>query len=138
MRTIRSVAATALAMGAVMVSVAGCAQSEPRRNAVADTAVRLLTAVQDRDGGAACALLAPDTVTALQQSADAPCAEAVLDEQLPKPGAVEHVAVYGQWAQVVLDDDTLFLATFPGGWRVAAAGCRPQGERPYDCVLEGD
>jgi hypothetical protein len=117
--------------------VAGCAHSEPRRDAIADTAVRLSTAVHDRDGAAACAVLAPDTVAALEQSANTPCADAVLDEGLPKPGTVEHVAVYGQWAQVVLDDDTVFLAAFPGGWRVVAAGCTPQGERPYDCVLQG-
>jgi hypothetical protein len=42
------------------------------------------------------------------------------------------------WAQVRLDDDTVFLAAFPGGWRVVAAGCRPRGEaEPYDCAVEG-
>jgi hypothetical protein len=128
---------TAAVMVAATLPVAGCAQSEPRRDAVADTAVRLSTAVRDHDGADACALLAPDTVAALERSADTVCADAILDERLPKPGTVRHVAVYGQWAQVVLDDDTVFLAVFPGGWRVVAAGCRPRGERPYDCVLQG-
>jgi hypothetical protein len=31
----------------------------------------------------------------------------------------------------------LSLAGFPGGWRVVAAGCRPRGQRPYDCVIDG-
>jgi hypothetical protein len=121
----------------VALILAGCADTGPRRNVVADTAVRLLTAVQDGDGAAACAVLAPDTVAGLEQSAEASCADAILDEDLPKPGAVQHVDVYGQWAEVVLDDDTVFLAAFPGGWRVVAAGCTPRGERPYDCALQG-
>ena len=33
--------------------------------------------------------------------------------------------------------DTVFLAVFPGGWRVVAAGCTPHGDRPYDCVVQG-
>jgi hypothetical protein len=31
----------------------------------------------------------------------------------------------------------VFLAAFPGGWRVVAAGCTPRGDRPYDCTLQG-
>jgi hypothetical protein len=135
MRASRSIAVVA-AIAAVTLT-AGCADSGPRRDGVADTAVLLLTAARDGNGAAACAVLAPDTVAELEQSADASCADAILDEHLPDPGTVRHVRVYGQWAQVVLDDDTVFLAAFPGGWRVVAAGCQPRGERPYDCVLQG-
>jgi len=56
---------------------------------------------------------------------------------VPEPGSVTHVDVYGQWARVVLSDDTVFLAAFPGGWRVVAAGCQSRGERPYDCTVQG-
>jgi hypothetical protein len=45
--------------------------------------------------------------------------------------------VYGQWAQVRLSEDTVFLGAFPGGWRVVAAGCTPRDNRPYDCTLQG-
>jgi hypothetical protein len=45
--------------------------------------------------------------------------------------------VYGQRAQVRLSGDTVFLAVFPDGWRVVAAGCTARGEKPYDCVLQG-
>ena len=38
--------------------------------------------------------------------------------------------MYGQWAQVRLSGDTVFLAVFPGGWRVVAAGCTPRGSVP--------
>jgi ketosteroid isomerase-like protein len=118
--------------------LAGCADSEPRRDAVANTATRLLNAVRDGDGAAACAVLAPGSVTELQRSAGTSCPEAVLAAQLPIPGPVQRVDVYGQWARVVRDGDTEFLAVFPGGWRVVAAGCRSRGERPYECAVQGD
>ncbi|WP_327002559.1 hypothetical protein OHA72_46815 [Dactylosporangium sp. NBC_01737] len=129
-------ASPAAVLVAVAVSLGGCGDSGARRDAAADAAVGLLTAVHDRDGTAACVLLAPSTIAALEQSMNVGCAEAILDENLPEPGTVRRVDVYGQWARVVLDDDTLFLAVFRGGWRVAS-GCRPLGERPYDCVLQG-
>jgi hypothetical protein len=61
----------------------------------------------------------------------------VLEEELPAAGEVTGTDVYGQWAQVRLTGDTVFLAVFPDGWRVVAAGCTPRPERPYDCVLKG-
>ncbi|MCG5436268.1 hypothetical protein [Micromonospora foliorum] len=108
-----------------------------RGDAAAAVAVRMLTAVAEMDAAAACPLLAPDTLAELEQSADKPCAEAILAEDLPKPGSVSASEVYGQRAQVRLSGDTVFLAVFPGGWRVVAAGCTARGEKPYDCVLQG-
>ena len=35
-----------------------------------------------------------------------------------------------------LTADTVFLVRLPQGWTVAAAGCRPQPEGPYDCAVE--
>jgi hypothetical protein len=116
---------------------AGCASVGDRGQAADDVAVRFMTAVAGRDGAAACALLAPATAEDVSDTGEKPCAEAVLDEQLPAPGTVTGTDVYGQWAQVRLTDDTLFLAVFPEGWRVVAAGCTPRPERPYDCVLQG-
>jgi hypothetical protein len=113
----------------------GCAA--PRGDAAGAAASRLLTAVQAKDGATACAALAPDTLAELEKSAGKGCATAILDEDLPVPGAVTTVDVYGQWAKVTRAGDTEFLATFPGGWLVVAAGCTPRGERPYDCVLQG-
>lgn len=121
-----------------VLAVAGCDSAGDRGDAAAAVATRLLTAVGDNDGNAACATLAPGTLAELEQSAGQPCAQAILDEDLPAPGAVTGRDVYGQWAQVRFTDDTLFLAVFPGGWRVVAAGCTPRTDRPYDCVLQGD
>lgn len=100
-------------------------------------ATRLPAAVAGRDGSAACAVLAPDTAAEVARSGGKPCAAAILDAGLPRPGAVTGSGVYGQWAQVRLTDDTVFLAIFPGGWRIVAAGCRPRAQRPYDCAVKG-
>lgn len=128
-----------VAAGAAMavLTVAGCSSVTDRGEAAAAVAVRMLTAVIEKDGAAACAALAPDTAAELEQSAAKPCAEAILDENLPRPGPVSASDVYGQWAQVRLSGDTVFLAVFPGGWRVVAAGCTAQRDRPYDCALQG-
>ncbi|RLK23872.1 hypothetical protein DER29_1757 [Micromonospora sp. M71_S20] len=120
-----------------VMTVAGCGAVTDRADAAAAVTTRMLDAVAGRDGTAACAVLAPDTVAELEQSADKPCAEAILAEDLPEPGAVVATDVYGQRAQVRLDGDTVFLAVFPGGWRVVAAGCTARGDKPYDCVLQG-
>ncbi|GIE92269.1 hypothetical protein [Actinoplanes regularis] len=122
----------------VVFLVAGCGSVRERADAAAGTATRLLTAVAGRDGSAACALLAPDTVADVAEAAGTSCAEAILDEDLPGPGAVTSAVVYGQWAQVRVSGDTMFLAVFGGGWRVVAAGCVPRGaDRPYDCSISG-
>ncbi|MCA2216506.1 hypothetical protein [Jidongwangia harbinensis] len=134
MRTLRRAAASLTVAASALT---GCASVDERGDAAAAVAVRLLTAVQGDDGAGACAVLAPETRAELIDSAGRPCAEAILDENLPGPGPIEATAVYGQWAQVRLAGDTLFLAVFPEGWRVVAAGCTPRPDRPYDCVLQG-
>jgi uncharacterized protein YceK len=133
MRRISVVVVSLMAAGAL----AGCGSVADREQAASEVAVRLLAAVDGKDGAAACAVLAPDTASEVEQSSGKPCAEAILDEDLPKPGAVTGAHVYGQWAQVRLSDDTVFVAVFPGGWRVVAAGCDPQRDRPYDCTVQG-
>ena len=81
-----------------------------------------------------CALLAPKTLAALEQ--EAPCTDAI--EQLPLPGGeVTGVEIWGGEAQVRLRGDTVFLTETGAGWRVVAAACRPQGDAPYDCEVEG-
>jgi hypothetical protein len=127
-----------IVMPVIVLALAGCASVGDRGDAAAAAATRMLTAVGDKDGAGACAVLAPDTAAQVEQANDdRPCAEAILDEDLPQPGSVTRVEVYGQWAQVRLTGDTIFLAVFPDGWRVVAAGCQPRIDRPYDCQIQG-
>jgi hypothetical protein len=132
-------AAVAVVCGAAVggAALSGCGAVSGRERAAAEVALRFVDAVARDDGDAACADLAPDTVAALEESAGEACAAAILDEDIAAPGPVEVSDVYGQWARVVLPGDTLFLAVFRGGWRIVAAGCRPAGEGPYDCALQG-
>jgi hypothetical protein len=122
---------------AAALALTGCSTVGDRGQAAGAVALRLLTAVGAQDGAAACAVLAPDTAAEVAKSGEKPCAEAILEEKLPAPGAVTGTDVYGQWAQVRLTGDTVFLAVFADGWRVVAAGGPPRPDRPYDCVLQG-
>ena len=121
----------------LLLAPAGCGSVGERGDAAAGVALRLLTAVEGRDGSGACATLAPDTLSELEESAGQSCAQAILDEDLPAPGTVTGTDVYGQWAQVRLTGDTVFLGVFPDGWRVVAAGCTPRGNKPYNCAVQG-
>jgi hypothetical protein len=134
---IRRLLALAAVAAITAGALSGCGGESDRERAAATAAERFGAAVRDGDGAAACAVLAPKTVAELEESGSSDCADAVLDEDLPDPGPVRTTDVYGQWARVVSAEDTEFLAVFPGGWRVVAAGCRPAGEAPYDCVIGG-
>lgn len=131
------VISAAVMASTLLLFVAGCSSVDDRQAAASAAAARLLTAVQNGDGQTACAVLAPATAAEVVQSAGEDCPRAILDEDLPDPGVVTAAAVYGQQAQVRTSSDTVFLAVFPGGWRVVAAGCTPQGDQPYDCVVQG-
>jgi hypothetical protein len=138
LRRVRDRRTAAVVLPLALTLIAGCAAAGDRGQAAAAVATRMLTAADGRDGATACSLLAPATASEVEQSGGKSCAEAILDEDLPKPGVVTATAVYGQWAQVRIGGDTVFLAAFPGGWRVVAAGCRSQGERPYNCAVQGE
>jgi|SRR3954447_20851073 hypothetical protein len=127
-----------LIFGPVVVlalALAGCGPAQSRLDVVSGAAVRMLQAVADKDGALACQLLAPET--AADVGKDDPCSQAILEEDLPAPGAVVATELFGQWAQVRLAGDTVFLAHFGDGWKVVAAGCKSRGERPYDCQVQG-
>lgn len=121
----------------LVLAAGGCGDGS-RQAAAQAAAVAMLRAAADGDGATACALLAPETAAAVAEEQESTCAEGLLKEDLPAPGAARDTEVYGQWAQVRFDGDTVFLAAFRGGWRVVAAACEPRGEdRPYDCAIQG-
>ena len=123
---------TAIALAAVATLLTGCSSAqEPEVERVAST-------FEDPSGNAEerCDLLAPATRAAFEESESAPCTEVV--QQLPLQGGdVENVEIWGGDAQVELAGDTVFLTETSAGWRVTAAACRPKGEAPYDCEVDG-
>ena len=129
---------TAGAATALVLAVSGCGGVD--QGPATDVARRFYTAVQERDGDTACALLAPSTRSELEQSAGKPCPEAVLEEDIPEEGVPTATQVFGTMAQVRYAGETAFLTRSDHGWLVLAAACgdRAEGpERPYDCRVKG-
>jgi hypothetical protein len=128
---------TGLACGLVILCgvVAGCGTGQ-REAAASAAAEDFLAALERDDAAAACASFAPTTVEALVASQGQAC-EATLGSQGLTGGSVDEVDVWGDRAQVRTDADVLFLTELDGGWKVTAAGCRPQGEQPYRCEVGG-
>jgi hypothetical protein len=115
---------------------AGCGTSDSRRDARA-VVERFGSAVERKDGRAACEELSEDAASQLEKSEGEPCEKAVLTLKL-SPGAPTRVEVYVTSAEVVrAGGEAAFLDQTPEGWRISAAGCKPQGpDMPYDCELE--
>ena len=106
-------------------------------DASSTVAERFYQAIESDDGATACSLLAPKTRQEVEESGQASCDSAILDEDIPDGGAVTDLHQYGGQAQVRLRGDTAFLAEFDDGWKIVAAACTPHGEQPYDCKLKG-
>lgn len=132
-RPLRAIALVA-ALGAV-VFTSGCGEdADAGPSGAADGFEQALSA---GDGQAACSLLTAATLDELESSSGKACDKAILDEA-KAGGARRDVARFGTMAQVRLDQDVLFLAQSPEGWRVMAAACRPRpGGQPYDCDVAG-
>jgi hypothetical protein len=128
---------TGVACGFVLLcgTLAGCGAGQ-REAAASETAEDFLAALDRGDTAAACASLSPEAAEALAASEGRSCEASLSLQDLPG-GAVEAVDVWGDRAQVRTDMDVLFLAELDSGWKIVAAGCRPQGERPYQCEVDG-
>lgn len=126
-----------LLAGTVCLALSGCATAGERA-ATAEAAARdFEQALTDSDSVRTCDALAPATREELE--AEEPCGPALAALRLRSAtGPAERVDVYGAQARVVFAQDSVFLASFPDGWRVTAAGCTPRPGRPYHCELKGD
>ena len=126
----------AVALALVAVALCACGRSGDRQT-VRDTAVQFYAAVEHHDGARACGLLSADTRKALEQQESESCDKAV-DKLDLTGGPVGKVSVYSTDAAVELrGGDTVFLQDTKEGWRIAAAGCRPNAhEEPADCDVE--
>ena len=126
----------ATACGLVVIGgTAACGAGE-RGSGASAVAAEFSAAVESGDAAAACAVLAPETVEALVVSEGEACEASLKVEELPG-GAVGEVQVWGDRAQVRTSGDVLFLVELEDGWKVVAAGCEAQGERPYRCEVGG-
>ena len=117
------------------IILTGCGSGQ--EEAVRDRATVFQKAVAAQDWAGACELLAPETRSELEAAAKTPCPSALAEEELPVPGTLDSVDVFGTMAEVRYQGETLFLTRFADGWRLFAAGCTPQPPKPYDCALHG-
>lgn len=125
----------ALAVLAAGGAVAGCTSST-ERSQVQSVATEFVTAVQDRDGQQACALLTSEAEKSVSGATDVPCETAVL--AIEEDGSQLHgTQIWGDAAQVKLGTDTVFLRRLAAGWLVQAAGCRSRPGASYDCDIQG-
>ncbi|WP_229870558.1 hypothetical protein [Streptomyces longisporoflavus] len=132
----RGVRTGALA-AALLAALSGCGSVQEREDAAADTVLRFQENLRGPDTTRGCAQLAPGTRDELEQTAELPCPRALSDAGLPTAVDVRAVDVYGRQARVVTTRDTLFLSSFPGGWKITAAGCTERPEMPYQCLVKG-
>ncbi|MDN3243445.1 hypothetical protein [Glycomyces tritici] len=126
----------ATACGLALLSGASACGIDQRESGASVAAAAFSDAVAGGDAAAACAALAPETAASVAASEGEPC-EASLDVRALPSGAVDEVQVWGDRAQVRTGADVLFLVELEDGWKVVAAGCEPQGERPYRCEVGG-
>lgn len=133
----RRITRTMLPLGAVLLGLTACGGPGERE---ADASAAATAFERDLDGGdrtAMCAALAPNTRSEIEDAEKKACADAIGAQDLPAGGAVRAVDVYGRQARATLASDTLFLSQFSDGWKIVAAGCRPQPGRPYHCSVKG-
>ena len=114
-----------------------CSTLGPNIAAADEVAVDFHRSIQDSDGGAACALLAPATVEEVESTGGTSCPDAILDRDVPDADQVQESQAFGRGAQVVLNGDVLFLSIFGDHWLITAAGRTARDERPYDCTVKG-
>ena len=127
--------APAIALLAVGAALAGCGSDE---DDVAGVMESFLESVAAGDASAACGQLSESTRNKLEKDEMVPCPEALEKVGLSGESSVTDTVVAGTAARVSLaGGEYAFLDRGPGGWKIAAAGCRPTApEEPYDCELE--
>ncbi|MDX6697349.1 MAG: hypothetical protein QOE65_746 [Solirubrobacteraceae bacterium] len=118
----------------VAAAAGGCGIADDRDQARA-SASQFFAALQHGDGATACDHLSPATASNLEQQEKSSCPKAILGQSLGG-GSVQRVRVYQTDAVVTLSDgEQAYLDRRAGGWKVSAAGCKPQGDAPADCEV---
>jgi hypothetical protein len=117
---------------------AGCGPAD-REAALIEVSDSFHAALEERDGGRACAQLSEDAVETLEFQEQSPCPEAVLELDLPAGARASTAEVYVTSGYAQLPGrDVAFFEDGPDGWKVTAAGCSPSArDHPYRCELGG-
>lgn len=126
---------------AVLVSVAACGGNGSGPPGADQSAEVFYNALGDADLDRACSMLAPATLEAAEQAENGQarsCTDMLASVALPEAGEPVSSRAYGRNAQVVFEQDTVFLTLSGGTWKVLAAGCTEREDRPYNCLIEGD
>jgi hypothetical protein len=115
---------------------AGCGRVDDGRAARSVTA-RFLSAIEDRDGARACRQLTVGALEALEHEEGDRCSESAAKLELA-PAPIVRTQVYETNAKVDLaDGSSAFLELTRRGWRISAAGCRPEpDDHPFTCEVE--
>ena len=114
---------------AVLAALGGCSQVAEQEAAAAATAFAA-------DPSAGCGRLAPDTAKTLAEAGD--CPGSLPSGLFGQDDTVLEVEVAGESAIVRFPRQVIFLARFPQGWLVTAAGCvrdDPDPAAPYECEV---
>jgi hypothetical protein len=123
--------------GCLLMALGGCATTSPDAHAAEEVAAGFHRALDSGDASVACRLLAPRTVSEVEERSSSACDKALGSMDLPAAGDVVAGGAYGLSAQVILRGDTVFLSLTPSGWLVTAAGCTRVPDEPYDCTVKG-
>jgi hypothetical protein len=125
---------TVMKTGALLavLTVSGCAADSTGATSAAEDFRR---AAADGDPSAGCAMLSPHTRE--EVAGEARCEDQLASLEIPSEGAAVRTERYGRNALVEFPDDTVFLTVSGSGWRVTGAGCRAQGDAPYECEVGG-
>lgn len=123
---------TAVGVFLAVLAVSGCA---PDSAGAAEAAQDFRRAVIEGDASSACSMLTP--LAREEIAAKTSCEDHMGSLQLPAEGPALGTERYGRNAVVQFEDDTVFLTVSGSGWQVTGAGCRAQGEAPYDCKVGG-
>jgi hypothetical protein len=115
---------------------AGCGRVDDGRAARSVTE-RFLGAIADGDGALACRQLTVGALEALEHEEGDRCSESASKLELA-PARIVRTQVYETNAKVDLaDGSSAFLELTRRGWRISAAGCRPEpDDHPFTCEVE--
>ena len=127
-----------VACALVALSLSACGTGARAHDAAAVTEA-FHKALESGDGNAACDQLSEETASKLEQQEGKPCEKAILTLKIPKGGSVAVKRVEMRNAYMGLAEGSAdFLEEGPGGWEIAAAGCKATTtDQPYECELEG-